>query len=301
MKILVTGGAGFIGSHLVDRLISFKHQVVVLDDLSTGKKEQVNPKAQFFKGDIKKVKDLEGLSGKIEAVFHLAARMRVQESFLKPVEYHKNNVDGTLNLLEWARARKIKRFIFASSCSVYGNAKKTSAGVSESTPTNPLSPYASEKLIGEELCRMYSNSLGLDTVVCRFFNVYGERMSAEGGYVGAITKFLNQVKVDESLSIWGDGEQVRDFIHVSDLTAALLRLVGAKFKDQAITHLFNLGSGQATSVNRLADLIAGPKYHRKHLPAVQEPRWIKANLGAVTRAIKWAPRVRLEQGLEGLM
>lgn len=299
-RILVTGGAGFIGSHLVDALVLAGHEVVILDNLSTGLRENLNPGATFLEIDIANTAALQTVPGTFDAVYHLAAKLRVQESFEKIGEYHRVNVDGTQNMLEFARTRGVRRFLFASSCSVYGDVAKVRGGVTEETSFGPMSPYASHKLIGEKLCELYSRSFDLDTVRFRFFNVYGARISRSGGYVGAIRKFLDQYAAGEPFSIWGDGTNERDYIHVSDLVSALVAALTAVFPDGSKEHVFNLGSAKAYSVNDLADMIGGKEYPRVHMPAVKEPRWMRANISLAHEVLGFTPKMTLLRGIRAL-
>ena len=218
-RAIVTGGAGFIGSHLVDQLITRGIEVTILDNLSTGKKENINPKATFIECDISTVSytDLTFYVNGVDTIFHLAAKTAVQESIESPVLYNDINVKATLKLLEAAAAMKVKRFIFSSSSSVYGNAE---IPTNERHALNPISPYALNKLIGEQYCKLYSEIYNLDTVCLRYFNVYGNRMNNEGGYKLVFPIFKEQISRNESLTINNDGEQRRDFIHVDDVVQA---------------------------------------------------------------------------------
>ena len=256
-KTIVTGGAGFIGSHLVDKLIEQGVEVTVLDNLSTGKKQNINPKAEFIDCDIFKdtYGDLIFLLNGADTVFHLAAKTTVQESIEKPSLYNNINVVGTLNLLEAAAAMKVKRFIFSSSSSVYGNAK---VPTSEDHPLNPISPYALNKLIGEQYCKLYSDIYNLDTVCLRYFNVYGDRMNNEG-YKLVFPIFKEQILDNKPLTINNDGEQRRDFIHVDDIVRA--NILVAKHKNNFNGDIYNVGNGKSYSINEIADMFGGKKQY----------------------------------------
>ena len=256
-KAIVTGGAGFIGSHLVDKLIEQGVEVTVLDNLSTGKKQNINPKAEFIDCDIFKdtYGDLIFLLNGADTVFHLAAKTTVQESIEKPSLYNNINVVGTLNLLEAAAAMKVKRFIFSSSSSVYGNAKTPT---SEEHSLNPISPYALNKLIGEQYCKLYSEIYNIDTVCLRYFNVYGDRMNNEG-YKLVFPIFKEQILNNKSLTINNDGEQRRDFIHVDDIVRA--NILVAKHKNNFNGDIYNVGNGKSYSINEIADMFGGKKQY----------------------------------------
>lgn len=256
-KVVVTGGAGFIGSHLVDELIKQGIEVTILDNLSTGKKQNINPKAEFIDCDIFKDTwgDLIFLLNGADTIFHLAAKTTVQESIKEPSLYNNVNVVGTLNLLEAAAAMKVKRFIFSSSSSVYGNAK---VPTSENHPLNPISPYALNKLVGEQYCKLYSEIYNIDTVCLRYFNVYGDRMNNEG-YKLVFPIFKEQILNNKPLTINNDGKQRRDFIHVDDVVRA--NILVAKHKNNFNGDIYNVGNGKSYSINEVADMFGGKKQY----------------------------------------
>ena len=256
-KAIVTGGAGFIGSHLVDKLIEQGIEVTVLDNLSTGKKQNINPKAKFIECDIfeNNYGDLDSLIKGNDTVFHLAAKTTVQESIEKPSLYNNINVVGTLNVLQIAADMGVKRFIFSSSSSVYGNAK---IPTSEDHLLNPMSPYALNKLIGEQYCKLYSEIYNIDTVCLRYFNVYGDRMNNEG-YKLVFPIFKEQILNNKSLTINNDGEQRRDFIHVDDIVRA--NILVAKHKSNFKGNIYNVGNGKSYSINEIADMFGGKKQY----------------------------------------
>ena len=256
-KVIVTGGAGFIGSHLVDKLVEQEVKVIVLDDCSTGKYENINPKACYINVDITTIDPNQFLSKEtdIDAVFHLAAKTTVQESINEPEYYNNINVKGTLNMLMLANKLKVKRFVFSSSSSVYGDAK---VPTSENHLLNPLSPYALNKLIGEQYCKLYSDIYNLDTICLRYFNVYGDRMNNEG-YKLVFPIFKEQLLNGKPLTINNDGEQRRDFVHVSDVVNA--NILVAKHKPNFKGDIYNVGSNKSYSINEIADMFGGKKQY----------------------------------------
>ena len=287
-KAIVTGGAGFIGSHLVDKLIEQGVKVTILDNLSTGKKQNINPKAEFIDCDIFKdtYGDLIFLLNGADTVFHLAAKTTVQESIEKPSLYNNINVVGTLNLLEAAAAMKVKRFIFSSSSSVYGNAK---VPTSEDHPLNPISPYALNKLIGEQYCKLYSEIYNIDTVCLRYFNVYGDRMNNEG-YKLVFPIFKEQILNNKPLTINNNGEQRRDFIHVDDVVRA--NILVAKHSNNFNGDIYNVGNGKNYSINEIADMFGGEKQYGNQ---VIEPFETLAETAKIDLDLNFQPKKDLKQ------
>ena len=268
MKCLVVGGAGFIGSNLVDRLTNEGHKVQVWDNLSTGKRNNVNPGAHFVKCDITRSYEARKVlmsEFKPDVVFHLAAMARVQPSIENPIEYHNANVNGMLNILNLCVECGVKRFIFSSSSSVYGDVEQLPT--TEEAPLNPMSPYALHKLIGEEYCKLYSKIYGLETVSLRYFNVYGERQPIEGAYCLVMGVFAQQKLNGKPMTIRGDGEQRRDFTYVGDVVEANMKVGFTKIKLEG--DVFNIGNGDNRSVNEIADMIGGD---RINVDPVIEPK-----------------------------
>lgn len=293
MKYLVTGGAGFIGSHLTDELIKQGHEVVILDNLSTGKKENINSKAKFVKADITKLEEIKPHFVGIDGVFHTAALPRVQLSIEKPAETNEVNVNGTLNVLIAAKDAGVKRFVYSSSSSIYGNAE--TIPVRENFKSAPVSPYGLQKYVGEEYTRVFAAVYKMETVSLRYFNVYGPRMSESGAYLSVIRTFLNQKKTGESLTIYGDGEQTRDFTHVRDVVEAnLLAMASPKVgKGEAI----NIGVGKRCSVNYVATLIGG---ERKYFPARMEIKHNEADNSLAKKLLAWEPKEKLDESIKEL-
>lgn len=293
-RYVVTGGAGFIGSNLVDALVLSGAEVVVVDDLSAGKREHVHPSAEL------RVLDIRDGSGALattftgaDGVFHLAAIPRVQVSIAHPVLTSEVNIIGTINVLEAARNAGVERLVFASSSSVYGDQDRLP--LDEDMTPNPLSPYAIQKLAGEHFCRVWAETHGVNTVALRFFNVYGPRLNPEGAYALVIGKFLRQRQHGKLLTICGDGEQTRDFTHVSDVVAACIRaMTDLNTKGIAI----NIGAGNPVSVNRIAELIGGPVIHINPRPG--EPRRTCADITRAEVVLGWKPKTTIEAGITDL-
>jgi UDP-glucose 4-epimerase len=303
MKCLVTGGAGFIGSHLVDRLLKNGHEVVVIDDFSTGKEENLsqhkgNKNLQVYRRSIcDNLTDLF-FTEKFDVVFHLAAIASVQFSIQEPIKTHETNVNGSLNLLNCCKKFNVKRFVFSSSAAVYGD--QESLPLRESMKPNPLCPYALHKLIIENYCKLFYKLYGIETVCLRYFNVYGPRQDLAGVYALLIPKFIQLIPKNESPTINGDGEQTRDFVYVEDVVDAILA-AGATQNKECFGQVFNSGSGKNTSVNEVASQIiklSGKNITPKHGPALNE---IKDSLPDINKAktlLGWEPKVGFEEGLK---
>lgn len=305
MRVLVTGGAGFIGSHVVDALVAQGHSVVVLDNLSTGNKDNIrthlaNPDFRFIKGDIRDEKTVERSLSGVEAVVHEAAIVSMQRSIAAPRLTRKVNVDGTLSLLEASLRAGVKRFVYASSCAVYGDQARLP--ISEDAPLNPLSPYAESKVKAEELCMGYFRSHGLRTVCLRYFNVYGPRQ-AMGQYAGVMVKFFERLRHGRPPIIYGDGEQTRDFVHVRDVVDATLRALTSR---RAPGEIFNVGTGRATSINELCKIflreMGKPELKPIYRPAkIGDIRRSQADVSKAKKLLGYRPRVRLELGIKELI
>ena len=298
MKVIVTGGAGFIGSHLVDRLIEDNHTVIIFDDLSTGKEENINPKATFHKVDISesylvRTGWYQTVMWGADAVFHTAAKARVQPSIEDPMNFNDVNVTGTLNMLQASVNAKVNRFIFSSSSSVYGDVEQLPT--TEEASLNPKSPYALQKLIGEQYCKLYSELHDLETVCLRYFNVYGDRMPLNGAYRLVIPIFTSQISNGELMTINGDGEQRRDFTYVGDVVEANIKAgFNAKLPIfECKGDVFNIGNSDNRSVNQIADMIGG-NGSRIHRDPVIEPRETLADNNKAKNIIDWKPTMKIE-------
>ncbi|MCK4355428.1 SDR family oxidoreductase [Candidatus Parcubacteria bacterium] len=294
MKILVTGGAGFIGSHLTDRLIEQGNKVLVIDNLSTGKKENLNPRAVFFESDIRDFDKISPLFQDVDFVFHLAALPRVAASIEQPIETNDINIKGTLDVLIAARDAKVKKFIYVSSTSVYGDQKNMP--IKETALLDPLSPYALQKYVGEMYCKIFFQLFGIQTICLRYFNVFGPRQDVDSPYSGVVAKFLKQKAEHQHLTIVGNGNQKRDFTYVKDIVDATIL---AAEKQGAVNQIFNIASGRNYSINELAKIIGG---ETTSLP--ERPGEIMDSLADISKAkqlLDWEPKYNLETGLKEMM
>ena len=252
MKILVTGGAGFIGSHLIERLLAMGHDVRVLDNLSTGKRANLpaDARLEFVLGDVGDPPTVLAAVQGAQAVVHLAAVASVQASIDDPMATHRSNFDGTLNLLEASRAEGVERFVYASSAAVYGDTSVPP--VREGVPLNPLSPYAADKLSGEHYLRYYFNKHGLKGTAFRFFNIYGQRQDPSSPYSGVISIFVDCLRRGKPVTLFGDGRQTRDFVYVGDLAD----LLAASLSQPALVgRVVNVGTGVESSLLQLLEVL----------------------------------------------
>jgi len=291
MKHLVTGGAGFIGSHIVDKLIEQGDEVVIVDDLSTG--SNINLKAELINLDISERSNrlvLCQAMDEVDTVFHCAALARVQPSIENPQKYHKVNVDGTLNVLLSARDSNIRRVVYSASSSAYGDQSKMP--LVESMPTAPISPYGLQKLIGEQYCFVFSKCYGLETVSLRYFNVYGERQAVGGAYSTIVGKFLKQKHDRAKLTITNDGEQRRDFTYVGDVAEA--NILASRSEKVGAGEVINIGKGSNYSVNEIAEIIGGETEIIGERP---EPRETLADNSLAKELLGWIPKTDIKDWL----
>ena len=298
MKAAVTGGAGFIGSNLVDKLLEQGHDVIVIDNFSSGKDNNLvqhknNPHLTVHRKNIND--DLASEFKGVEVVFHLAAIPLVQYSIQHPKETHHNNVTGTLNVLENARSAGVKRLIFVSSASIYGDQEKLP--FTEDMLPKPMSPYAAHKITGEYYCKLFYQLYGLETVCLRFFNVYGPRHDPSSSYACLIPRSIARVLRGESITIFGDGEQTRDFVYVGDIADAT---IAAAFSTSSscLGESINIASGKETSVNEIAKTILSLHSGKiDYMPPVKEPRRNVADNTKAQKLLGWTPKITLKQGL----
>lgn len=302
MNILVTGGAGFIGSHLTERLLLAGNRVKVVDDLSTGKRENLvrHEALEFIEGDIRDIGLIDQCTRGVDAVAHLAAVASVQASMEDPVRTHQVNFDGTLNLLEASRRHGIKRFVYACSAAVYGDA--AAVPVSEEAATRPLSPYAVDKLAGEQYLLHYQRVHGLAATSFRFFNIYGPRQDPSSPYSGVISIFVERLKRNLPVTVYGDGKQTRDFVYVADLADLLARAVRGV---EGSGGVFNVGTGRPHSLLQLLEnleKLSGKKIERRHEPArAGDILQSCADVTHLTDIFGSAPATPFEQGLKKLL
>jgi len=292
--MLVTGGAGFIGSHLVDALLAAGMRVRVIDNFETGRREFVNPAAELINADIRDAASMSGAFEGVDTVFHVAALPRIPLSIAKPVETHMTNVVGTLNVLIAARDSKVRRVVYSGSSSVYGEQK--SLPLTETMTPHPMNPYALQKFVGEEYARMFHRMFAMQTVTLRYFGVYGRRMAEEGAYMLAIAAFLRARREGRALEIHGDGEQTRDFTHVSDVVAANLLAIDCEAADG---RAINIGRGENVSVNRIAEMIGGPTVRKPD--RVGDMRDTLADRTQAEQILGWRPKVSIEEGIADLL
>lgn len=294
IKVVVVGGAGFIGSNLVKALVEKKYDVHVIDNLSAGKKENVHPKAKLHKVDMRNFKKLGPIMKGASYVFHLAAMPRVQVSIQNPRETHDINVNGTLNIFIAAHQAGVKKVIYSASSSAYGD--QETFPLHEGLPANPKSPYGLQKYMGEMMLRVWNQVYGLPGVSLRYFNVYGPGQSEKGEYALVIGKFLRQKREGSPLSITGDGEQTRDFTSVHDVVRA--NILAAETKAATGGDVINIGAGDNRTINSIAQMIGG---QTKFVPARLEPRHNKADNQKAFKILGWKPLVKLEDGIKELV
>jgi nucleoside-diphosphate-sugar epimerase len=292
--VLVTGGAGFIGSHLVDALIAAGLRVRTIDNFATGRREGVNRAAEVVEADIRDASSIATAFEDVDTVFHVAALPRIPLSIAKPVETHMTNVVGTLNVLIAARDHKVRRVVFSGSSSVYG--EQASIPLVETMTPNPLNPYALQKYVGEQYARMFHRLFAMQTITLRYFGVYGPRMPYEGSYVLAIAAFLKARREGRPLNIYGDGEQTRDFTHVSDVVSANMLAMDCEIADG---RAINVGRGENVSVNRIAAMIGGSIVH--HEGRAGDMRDTLADRRLAEQILGWRPKVSIEEGIADLL
>ncbi|MBI5566696.1 MAG: SDR family oxidoreductase [Chloroflexi bacterium] len=303
---LVTGGAGFIGSHLTAALLQRNDRVRVLDNFATGKRSNIelfgeavrNGALEVVQGDVREADTVRHAMKGVDYVLHLAAVVSVPQSMVDPLLTHIVNVEGTLNVLTAARHFDVKRVVLSSSCAVYGD--NDDLPLKETSLTRPLSPYAATKLMGEIYCQTYQRAYGLPTACLRYFNIYGPRQDPNGEYAAVIPKFIERMKAGQAPTIFGDGEQTRDFVHVSDVVRANLL---ACWRDEAIGRVFNVGSGSGVSLLQLVDALnqiqdrhIAPQFAPERLGDIRHSRGDGSYSAAV---LGFTPQMSLIDGLRG--
>ncbi|OGZ27130.1 MAG: hypothetical protein A2365_00475 [Candidatus Nealsonbacteria bacterium RIFOXYB1_FULL_40_15] len=291
-KYLITGGAGFIGSNLADKLIEEGKEVLIIDNLSSGKKENINKKTSFFNLDICDFEKILPVFRDVDYVFHLAAIPRVPVSILDPIGTSKTNILGTINVFKAASDNNVKRVVFASSSSVYGNQSRLP--LREDMIPDPISPYGLQKLAGEKFAWLFFKLYGTSIVSLRYFNVYGPRINPDSEYSSVLGKFLKQKAKGEPLTVFGSGEQTRGFCYISDIVQANLKAM--KSSELKGGEVINAGSEDSNSVNFLAELVGGEvKYLEKREGDIEHS---KADISQAKELLGWHPEVSFEEGVK---
>ena len=299
MKHVVTGGCGFIGSHLVDHLVDIGHEVVVVDDLSTNESRSVNPEATLIEGSVTDLELLKSATEGTDCVFHTAAWARVPRSIDDPVGTHAVNVNGTLNVLQASRENGVGRVVYSSSSSVYGD--QNTHVMQEDMEPNPKSPYALHKYIGEQYGSMFARLFGMSVVSLRYFNVYGPGQTATGAYVLVIPRFLKLRDDGRPLTIYGDGEQTRSYTHVSDVVRANV-LAASEELPSGENVVLNIGPNEETSVNEIAEMVGGEVEHIIPNPRGEFEELRKAADSSRARnRIGWEPHVSTSVGIRAVV
>ena len=298
MRTIITGGAGFIGSHLTELLLEKGHSVLVLDNFITGRGENLahlrdNRNLMVIQADISEFDKIKDYFTGTDWVFHLAALADVVPSIADPLKYHKNNVDGTVSVLEAAKIAGVKKFIYTASSSCYGLAEIFPT--SETAPIKPEYPYALTKNLGEEIAMHWGRVYKLPVVSLRLFNVYGPRSRTSGTYGSLFGVFLAQKLAGKPYTVVGSGNQTRDFVFVKDVARAFLAAV----EGNAALEIFNVGAGKTQSVNRIVELLEGQVIHIPKRPG--EPDCTLADISKIKRELNWQPTVSLEEGIKILL
>lgn len=297
-RALVTGGAGFIGSHLVDALLAAGHHVTVIDNFSTGRPENLahvarHERLQVLRADVADHDRIRPAFDGVDWVFHLAARADIVPSIQQPLEYHRANVDGTVSVMEAARLNAVARVVYTASSSCYG--VPDVYPTPESAPISPQYPYTLTKYLGECIALHWAQVYGVPVVSLRLFNVYGPRARTSGSYGAVFGVFLAQKLAGKPYTVVGDGTQTRDFTFVTDVVSAFLAAAASDVTGE----IFNVGSGQTYSVNRLVELLGGDRVHIPRRPG--EPDCTFADTTRIRARLQWAPTVTLEAGVARML
>ncbi len=294
MKYLVTGGAGFIGSHIVARLLQEGHEVIVMDNASSTSYDEPywNYDAKNYNWDVIDYKLVKFLSMGVDAIFHLAAETKIQETIENPRQALETNIMGTFNVLQAARENNIKRVIYSSTAAAYGDNPVPNL---EDMKRDCMNPYSVSKTAGEELCQMYSKLYGVETVIFRYFNVYGERQPSRGQYAPVVGIFKRQYENDEPMTVVGDGSQTRDYVHVSDVVEA--NILASLSKDpKVIGEIFNIGTEETHSVLDLVEYIGGENAEITHLPErIGEIKHSFSDCSKAHKYLQWTPQVNIKE------
>ena len=296
-KSLVTGGAGFIGSNLVDQLLKIGHQVIVIDNEYSDAHEQFyyNDNAEYHNYDIRDAAT-RSLYDNVDYVFHIAAEARIGPSIENPIEAVSINSVGTCTVLQYAREAGVKRVIYSSTSSAYGLQEPPHV---EALPDDCLNPYSVSKVNGEKLCTMYTNLFGLETIIFRYFNVYGNRQPLKGQYAPVIGIFLRQLDREEQLTIVGDGEQRRDFVNVLDVVNANILAATKKLDKDAFGQVYNVGTGKNYSVNEIASFISDNTINIDARPG--EANITLAHISRIQGTLGWEPTIKVEDWIKEVL
>jgi len=297
MKSLVSGGGGFIGSHLCEKLVNLGHKVIVIDNFSVGNLnnlKNIKNKIDIIKTDIRNYNSIIKYFNNVDNVFHLAALADIVPSIERPDEYYSTNVTGTLNVLKASISKKIRRFIYSASSSCYGIPRKYPT--SEDSSINPQYPYALTKRLGEELVVHFAKVYNLNATSLRFFNVYGPRARTSGTYGAVFGVFLAQKLAQKPFTVVGSGRQTRDFTYVSDVVDAIIKVF---FKKNISGEIFNVGSGKTISINKIIELLGGKKIYIPKRPG--EPEITYANISKIKKKLNWKPKITIEQGINRML
>ena len=297
MKSVITGGAGFIGSHLAEAVVKLGHRVVVIDNFCTGRMknlENIRDRIEIIEDNIETFGDWRNNFVDADWVFHLAALADIVPSIERPEDYFEVNVNGTFNVLRASKEAQVSRFIYTASSSCYGIPDEFPT--LESSQIQPQYPYALTKWLGEELVLHWSKVFQLPAISLRLFNVYGPRSRTAGTYGAVFGVFLAQLLANQAFTVVGNGNQTRDFTYVSDIVDAFI----AGAKSHVTSEVFNVGSGATVSVNRIVELLGGKE--KVHLPKRPgEPDCTFADIAKIRRCLGWEPRIRIEEGIEQLL
>jgi len=293
MKVLVTGGAGFIGSNLVNKLVNLGYQVEVIDN-NLNDTSKINKKANYHDYDLSLVENfnkVQKILNSVDTVFHLAAKARVQPSILDPIGYELNNTLSTVNILKASIGANVRRFVYSSSSSVYGN--NNNMPLKESFKPNPLSPYGAQKYYGEVLCSTFAKVYDIETVSLRYFNVYGEGQTIGGAYSLVIGIFFNQMLKGNPLTIRGDGNQKRDFTYVGDVVSA--NIAASKSSNVGCGEVINIGNGDNRTINQIADQF---NLEKEYIEPVLEPEETLADINLAKDLLNWEPTISVESWIK---
>lgn len=292
-KVLVTGGCGFIGSHLVDRLLALEYSVIVIDNMALGRKENIqlrHPRVTLVEKSIENCEELSEIVSGCDYVFHMAALADIVPSIEKPTDYFQANVVATQYLVEACKNANLKKFVYAASSSCYG--VPDTYPTSEDAPTDPKYPYALTKLLGEQIVLHWSSVYGLPAISLRLFNVYGPRARTNGTYGAMFGVFMAQYLAGEPLTVVGDGNQTRDFTYVSDVVDAFVKAAHSNFDHE----VFNVGSGATISVNRIVELLEKECVRIPRRPG--EPDCTFANISKISSKLNWTPKITISDGID---